>query len=199
MLLDTRKHLERILPFFPLIFSTGFVMANTAAQQPPVQSSNEWLVVIGGLVTIILEYQRRKMAEQNKAIKTTQDSTPDLTAFKELKERVNTLEASNLGMSTQIKMLVSNYEAAIRDRDRVQHEFTIETEAHDHTRQLLRDERETNAGLSRTIDRMETKIAELEHRIEKAEGINELATRIVDTMKDLMKPLIVEPPKANPA
>jgi predicted RNase H-like nuclease (RuvC/YqgF family) len=138
------------------------------------------------------------MAEQNKAIQKTQDTTPDLTAFQELVKKVSKLEQSNESMSTQIELLTTSYRSAITERDRARDDFRIETGSHEHTRALLKDERDVNATLSRTIDRMEQKITELEHRIEKAEGINELAARIVDTMKELMKPLPTEP-KVNPA
>lgn len=200
MSLSHQQQLTRIIPFLPLIFSAGVVMANTASQQQaPLQNTDGWLVIIGGLVTFLLEYQRRRIAEQNKAIKTTQETTPDLTAFITLRDRVNTLEARNSSMTTQLEMLLDNYKAATAERDRIRQEYSLEQSTHEHTRSLLQEERNINSELSRTIDRMESKIADLERRIEKAESVNDLAKQIVNTMKELLTHKTDELPKVSPA
>ena len=211
MSVKNQQRITRFLPYLPFVFTlsimAGVTLANTASQQTTPQGTNEWwLVIIGGLVTFLLRYQSQRITEQDKAIKTTQSTTPDLTAFDTLVERVKMLEARNTGMATQIEMLVENNKNAIKERervqrehDRIQQEYSLEQTTHEHTRQLLKDERDVNAELSRTIDRMEHRIADLEKRIEKAEGVNDLATRIVDTMKDLLKHKTDELPKVSPA
>jgi len=188
MSLLSRKQVERLIPFLPVVFSAGIVAASSAAQNtPPIQSSNEWLVIVGGLVTLLLEYQRRRMAENSKAIKVTQETTPELSAFEALQRQVSKLENSNFSLSNQVEMLGLNYRSVTIERDRARDEYREESEDHKETRKLLEDERQTNAALSRTIDRMELRISELERRIEKAESVKELATMITDGIKELIK------------
>lgn len=96
-------------------------------------------------------------------------------------------------------MLSATYRSATVERDKAREDVRAEVESHKQTAQQLKDEQALNVELSRTIDKMEAKIIELEHRIERAEGINELADRILKGMDSLMKKATSEVEKIAPS
>lgn len=186
------KILERAFIFTPILSSTFVVAASNATQQTSQQpqTTNEWLVIVGGLVTFFLEMQRRRSAENTKRIKETAESTPDLNEFNKLKRHIDDIEDRHKSdidsLTVQIDMLVSNYKSATVERDRARDGLETEVKLHKETKRQLEEEKVTTTNLFITVEKLETRINELERRIEKSESINELAHKIISGIDGLI-------------
>lgn len=205
-----RTFIRSIIVVIPAICGVLVVMAKAPLEyqqnSASSQTLSDGLILIGSfLVSVAVKYIQTSYSNVKataQEAKKVADDTPSKSEFKTLQEHIDTLEGKHREdverLTSQVEMLVLNYRSVSIERDRAREGLEAEIKAHSETKKELANEIEVVAGLYRTVEKLEERINELERRIEKSEGINELANKIIAGIDGLlMKALLPTNPQTG--
>lgn len=170
----------------------ALLAAGQVAQQTPSFEFNKELVstivnFVGALLLLglpVLTQQLLRLRNEVKVAQADVKETKKASISTEEMERVN----SRMGtLENTLQMLRDDLRVTTSERDTARREIVQYKADNAVLIEQLEDERKITAALSKRCDEQDTKIAELERRMAINEGINELASKLMEGIKELVK------------
>lgn len=204
--MKTRDLIRTAMVIAPSLAGVIVVMAKSPTEIQSLNSNpqtlSDGLILIGSfLVSIAVKYIQTSYSNVKataQEAKKVADDTPTKWEFKRLQDDFAEMQTKHRNdveqLTSQVEMLVLNYRSVSIERDRAREGLEAEVKAHGETKKELANEIEVVAGLYRTVEKLEARINELERRVEKSEGINELANKIISGIDGLFTKALPTPP-----